>query len=195
VDKKTKKNFEAEAFPHLEALWQTSLWLTENENEAIELVQNVFVKTYQVWRQSLFAANCRALLFKTLAELFFKDYKKDLQLPAHTTADDMDESFFYDRVSLLRAIPGQVVNMAIASLLAEIRFVTLLSMLWGFSYQEIADIAKVQVEVVKSRLYCGRRLIRKELYKYATEKQPQLSKSQPAMVRLIQTCWTKPLQS
>jgi RNA polymerase sigma-70 factor, ECF subfamily len=172
VDKKTanRKNFEAEAFPHLEALWQTSLWLTENENDAINLVQNVFVKAYRLWRQSFITINCRVFLFKTLAGIFFRDYQKDSELPACANADDMDESFFYDRASLLRAIPNRVVNKAITGLLAEIRFVTLLSMFWGFTYEEIAGIVGAGPEVIKSRLYWGRRLIRRELNKYMLQK-------------------------
>jgi RNA polymerase sigma-70 factor, ECF subfamily len=166
----TRKNFEAEAFPHIEALWQTSLWLTENEKEAVNLVQNAFVKTYRLWRGPISIINCRALLFKTLAGIFFKDSQKDLPFPADDVADNMDESFFYDRGSLLKAIPGHVVNKAIAGLLAEIRFVTLLSMLWGFSNEEIAGIVGVGREVVKSRLYCGHKLIRRELQNYMLQK-------------------------
>jgi len=45
--------------------------------------------------------------------------------------------------------------------------VIVLSFLEGFSYQEIADIAGLQIGTVKSRLHRGRKLLQKSLWKYA----------------------------
>jgi RNA polymerase sigma-70 factor, ECF subfamily len=164
-----RKSFETEAFPHLEALWQTSLWLTENEDTALTLVKESFVKAFRFWSHSASDTDCRQLLFKTLGKLFFAETGQKTQSPQEFAADDSDQCLFYDKLPLMKAIPGQVINKAISGLLAEVRFVTLLSMLWGFSYREIARIADIDIEVVQTRLYLGRRLIRKELNKFMTQ--------------------------
>jgi RNA polymerase sigma-70 factor, ECF subfamily len=163
-----RKSFETEAFPHLDALWQTSLWLTENEDTALALVKESFVKAFRSWSRSALETDCRQLLFKTLGKLFFANSVKNDQAPQELIADDVDQCLFYDKLPLMKAIPGQAINKAISGLLAEVRFVTLLSMLWGFSYKEIARIADIDKEVVQTRLYLGRRLIRRELYKFMT---------------------------
>jgi RNA polymerase sigma-70 factor, ECF subfamily len=164
-----RKSFETEAFPHLEALWQTSLWLTENEDAALTLVKESFVKAFRSWNHSASETDCRQLLFKTLGKLFFANSGKNDQAPHELNANDSDQCLFYDKLPLMKAIPGQVINEAISGLLAEVRFVTILSMLWGFSYKEIARIADIDREVVQTRLYLGRRLIRRELYKFMTQ--------------------------
>jgi RNA polymerase sigma-70 factor (ECF subfamily) len=164
-----RKSFETEAFPHLEALWQTSLWLTENEDAALTLVKESFVKAFRFWSHSVSETDCRQLLFKTLAKLFFSETDRYTQMPQELNADDSDQCLFYDKLPLMKAIPGQVINKAISGLLAEVKFVTILSMLWGFSYKEIARIADIDREVVQTRLYLGRRLIRRELYKFMTQ--------------------------
>ncbi|MBN4076515.1 hypothetical protein JYT16_02230, partial [Gemmatimonas aurantiaca] len=43
----------------------------------------------------------------------------------------------------------------------------ILSFLDGFSYQEIADIAGLNIGTVKSRLHRGRKLLQKSLWDYA----------------------------
>jgi RNA polymerase sigma-70 factor (ECF subfamily) len=45
--------------------------------------------------------------------------------------------------------------------------VVVLSFIEGFSYQEIAEIADLQLGTVKSRLHRGRKLLQKELLDYA----------------------------
>ncbi len=56
---------------------------------------------------------------------------------------------------------------AIEGLPEDFRLVVVLSFLEGFSYQEIADIADLQLGTVKSRLHRGRKLLQKALYDYA----------------------------
>jgi DNA-directed RNA polymerase specialized sigma24 family protein len=161
-----QKLFESEAFPHLEAIWQTALWLTENETASARLAQNVYLKAFRSWNQMIPRMDCRTLLFKTMAQLYFDGRNNNQPLPEPIPADDFDEGFFYDRPSLLRAIPSHIISRAMRGLLAEIRFVTILSLFWRFSYSEIADIVGIQLEAVKSRLQLGRRLIRRELIEY-----------------------------
>ncbi len=51
----------------------------------------------------------------------------------------------------------------------DFRLVAVLSFLEGFSYQEIAEIADLQLGTVKSRLHRGRKLLQKQLFDYAVK--------------------------
>ena len=59
------------------------------------------------------------------------------------------------------------VKKAIDELPEDFRIVVVLSFIEGFSYQEIAEIADLQLGTVKSRLHRGRKLLQKELLDYA----------------------------
>ncbi|MEE8404695.1 MAG: sigma-70 family RNA polymerase sigma factor, partial [candidate division Zixibacteria bacterium] len=59
---------------------------------------------------------------------------------------------------------------AIDELPEDFRIVVVLSFIEGFSYQEIAEIADLQLGTVKSRLHRGRKLLQKELLDYAIKK-------------------------
>jgi DNA-directed RNA polymerase specialized sigma24 family protein len=165
-----RKSFELEAFPYLETLWQTSLWLTENEDTALKLVKQSFISSFRFWSHSTSETNCRQLLFKTLSKLFFEDISQSSQPPQLVSAEDSNEGFFYDKLPLRKAISGHAVNKEISGLLAEVKFVTLLSMFWGFSFEEIAKITDIEMEAVQTRLYWGHRLIRREFYENILQK-------------------------
>ena len=51
-----RRRFEAEALPHLEALYRTAVRLTRNTSDAEDLVQETYFKAYRFWdRYALFA--------------------------------------------------------------------------------------------------------------------------------------------
>ena len=58
---------------------------------------------------------------------------------------------------------------AIENLPDDFRLVAVLSFLEGFSYQEIAEIADLQLGTVKSRLHRGRKLLQRQLFDYAVK--------------------------
>ena len=61
------------------------------------------------------------------------------------------------------AISKEDVKKAIGNLPDDFRLIVVLSLLEGFSYQEIADIAGIHLETVRSKLHQGRRLMQREL--------------------------------
>lgn len=61
------------------------------------------------------------------------------------------------------------ITKALDSLPDDFRLTLIMSDLEGFSYKEIADILDCPIGTVMSRLYRGRRLLRKNLHEYAKE--------------------------
>ena len=175
-----RKQFEAEAVPHMDALYRTALRMTKNQTDAEDLVQETMVKAYRFWDKFEPGSNCRAWLFKIMTNIFINEYRSKSRTPVSVNMDDIDDNFLYGQ--LASTIPGRTpeeemfakifdddVKKAIEELPDDFRLVVVLSFLEGFSYQEIADIIELQLGTVKSRLHRGRKLLQKKLHDYAVK--------------------------
>jgi len=171
-----RKEFELYALPQLEGLYRTALYISENESNAQELVQESFVRAYRFWQEIKSAPKDRVWLFKIMVNTLINKYRL---FPGPPTAKDIvdmtDESWEfshwenqYPNVDSVQdafsAISEDHVKKAIGNLPHEIRLIVVLSLLEEFSYQEIADIAGINLETVKSRLQKGRGLMQRELF-------------------------------
>lgn len=173
-----RRSFEKEALPHMDALLRTALRMTKNESDAEDLVQETFVKAYRFWDKFEQGSNCRAWLFKIMTNIFINDYRSKSRAPQSVDVDDIDDNYLYRHLTtsdhevnpegqFFAKIFDDDVKKAIEELPDDFRLVVVLSFLEGFSYQEIADIADLQLGTVKSRLHRGRKLLQKQLYDYA----------------------------
>jgi len=175
-----RKQFEAEALPHMDALYRTGLRMTKNQSDAEDLVQETMVKAYRFWDKFEPGSNCRAWLFKIMTNIFINEYRSKSRTPVSVDLDDIDDNFLYGQLAtvpsdrnpeeeLFAKIFDDDVKKAIEELPDDFRLVVVLSFLEGFSYQEIADIVNLQLGTVKSRLHRGRKLLQKKLYDYAVK--------------------------
>lgn len=173
-----RKSFETEALPHMDALYRTALRMTKNSNDAEDLVQETFVKAYRFWDKFETGSNCRAWLFKIMTNIFINDYRAKSRAPQAVDVDDIDDGYLYNYLAdgktdqnpeqqLFAKLLDDDVKRAIEELPDDFRVVVVLSFLEGFSYQEIAEIADLQLGTVKSRLHRGRKLLQKQLLDYA----------------------------
>jgi RNA polymerase sigma-70 factor (ECF subfamily) len=175
-----RKQFEAEAVPHMDALYRTALRMTKNQTDAEDLVQETMVKAYRFWDKFEPGSNCRAWLFKIMTNIFINEYRSKSRTPVSVNMDDIDDNFLFGQLASMP--PGRTpeeemfakifdddVKKAIEELPDDFRLVVVLSFLEGFSYQEIADIIELQLGTVKSRLHRGRKLLQKKLHDYAVK--------------------------
>lgn len=175
-----RQAFEREAMPHMDALYRTALRMTRNDNDAQDLVQEALIKAYRNWHRFQTGSNCRAWLFKIMTNIFINDYRSKSRAPVSVNVDDIDDNYLYGQLAqlgpeenpeqhLFAKVFDDDVKKAIEELPDDFRLVVVLSFLEGFSYQEIADIADLQLGTVKSRLHRGRKLLQKQLYDYAVK--------------------------
>ena len=175
-----RKEFEAQALPHMDALYRTALRLAKNQSDAEDLVQEAFAKAYRFWDKFELGSNCRAWLFKIMTNIFINEYRSKSRSPLQANIDDIDDNYLYGQLasSEMTENPEQTlfsklfdddVKKAIENLPDDFRLVAVLSFLEGFSYQEIAEIADLQLGTVKSRLHRGRKLLQKQLFDYAVK--------------------------
>ena len=173
-----RKHFEQEALPHMDSLYRTALRMTRNSGDAEDLVQEAYVKAWRFWDKFELGSNCRAWLFKIMTNIFINDYRSKSRSPMALNVDDLDDNYLYGQLStlapgnnpeqaLMAKIFDEDVKKAIEELPEDFRLVVVLSFLEGFSYQEIAEIADLQLGTVKSRLHRGRKLLQAQLLDYA----------------------------
>ncbi len=173
-----RKSFDAQALPHMDALFRTALRMTKNTNDAEDLVQETYVKAYRFWEKFEPGSNARAWLFKIMTNVFINEYRSKSRTPIAVNVDELDDNFLYGQLAttapaddpekkLFAKIFDDDVKRAIENLPDDFRLVVVLSFIEGFSYQEIAEIADLQLGTVKSRLHRGRKLLQKELLDYA----------------------------
>ena len=75
------RDFEKEALPHLDAVFNFALRMTGDEDDADDLVQETFMKAFRFFDKFEKGTNCRAWLFRILKNSYINDYRKATKEP------------------------------------------------------------------------------------------------------------------
>ena len=155
---------------HLDALYRTALRLTGRPQDAEDLVQETFLRAWRSLHTYRAGTNPKAWLFRILHNAHIDRYRA-----ATRTAPTVDEIEGQDPAFVVHETPESVVADAVME--AEVRDALMqlpevfracvvLADLEGFSYQEIADTLGIPRGTVMSRLFRGRRAMRRALAEY-----------------------------
>jgi len=157
-------SFEQLALPLFGRLYNFAHWLTQNREEAEDLVQETYSKALKGFSSFQPGTNFKAWMFRILRNTFLnsrtglKAATVALDLPDDDPALPAErqtpESTLIDRAS------QQIVQGAIAELAVSYREVLLLCEVEEMSYQEIAAALAISVGTVISRLSRARRALR-----------------------------------
>lgn len=167
-----RERFEKDTFPHVEALWRTALWLTKRWSHAEDLVLKTMVEAYCSWPDATDAIGSKARLFRILVRKFadFGNRRHHLRgfLPENgeTVVNSgngdqhhLEASIDQRELGRLAGISSVSVRGVIARLRPESRLVMILLHREQFSYTDIAYIADLHADSVKSILGRLRRMI------------------------------------
>ncbi len=177
---KARRDFEDIALPHLDALYGAACRLTRNPRDAEDLVQDAMLRAYRFWDSFEENSNCKAWLFKILTNTFINSYQKKKRgrevLSAAVAEQKATDGVLIQQQSMSQRDPQHIlieqtisdhVIDALNALPADFRLAVVLCDLEGLSYKEIADAMDCPIGTVMSRLYRGRRLLKKALHDYA----------------------------
>lgn len=183
-----KTIFEQQALKYLDELFASAVRMTKNKQLAEDLLSETYTKAWKAFGSFEQGTNLRAWLYKILTNTYINQYRHKQRSPLMVELDkpqNPDSSAggdLYDRIlgaspnpfdypdqALANRILGQDLKKAIDELPDEFRMAVILSDVQNFSYQEIADILSVPIGTVRSRLWRGRRLLQKALWKQAVE--------------------------
>ncbi len=169
--------FERELLPQLNALTAFAYRLTQDPNDAADLVQNTYLRAYRFIDQYEVGSNAKAWLFRILKNAFLNEYRRRQAKPPQVDYDEvilLEEHnasaipVFVDlRHELFAQLLGDEVTGAINGLPVNFRLVLLLADIEGFTYEEIARITDVPLGTVRSRLHRARGMLKERLRPYA----------------------------
>ena len=184
-DASARRSFEAEALPHLDAVYRFALRLTGSPSEAEDLVQETFLRAWRAWEQYTPGTRAKSWLFTICRNAYLRERERDTrrdelvaeaarseaesevagsELPVFAGRADYDPEGDY-----FRGLVDQRILEAIDGLPTDFREAVVLSDLQGLGYQEIADVLDVPLGTVKSRLFRGRKLLQERLSDVARE--------------------------
>jgi RNA polymerase sigma-70 factor (ECF subfamily) len=146
--------FEQVVLPHLGAAHNLARWITGNDHDAEDVVQESYLRAFKFfggyrgensrpWLLTIVRNTC----FTWLRQNRFSELSTELEEIHGSERDPVNPESI-----LLAAAQGEIVRKAIEELPPEFREVVILREMEGMSYKEIADIASIPVGTVMSRL-------------------------------------------
>jgi RNA polymerase sigma-70 factor (ECF subfamily) len=171
TEETTRGRFQDLALPHLDAAYNLARWLTRNDHDAQDVVQEAFLRAFNSFA-GFRGTNARPWLLAIVRNASYDwlrrnrsgdltvAYDEDVHGGEHSGTSISEAGDDGNPETLLsRADDRRVVNEALAHLPVEFREVVVLRDIEDCSYREIAGIAGIPIGTVMSRLSRGRRLM------------------------------------
>src|SRR5918912_83756 len=92
------EDFEAGVLAQLDSLYRTALRMTNNPQEAEDLVQETMLKAFRFADSYQRGTNLRAWLFRILNTSAINRYRKQASHPATTSLPEGDEFYLFNRI-------------------------------------------------------------------------------------------------
>jgi RNA polymerase sigma-70 factor (ECF subfamily) len=165
-----------DALAYADTLHNLARYLTGNQTDAEDLVQETYARALKGAAQFTPGTNLKAWLFRILRNTFVSLYRHRRHDPTVGGLDTVDptaqgaaqEEWLRDDIELdrLRKLVGEEIEQALMTLTEEARTVILLD-LDGLTEVEVAEVMGCAVGTVKSRLARARAALRLRLKDYA----------------------------
>jgi RNA polymerase sigma-70 factor (ECF subfamily) len=170
-------DFEREAIPHMDAVYNFALRMSGDPDAAEDLVQETYLKAYRFFDRFTLGTNCKAWLFRILKNSFINQYRRNAKRPEAVDFDSVDDFYYLVRAGsadandlqerLFANLLDDDITRALDALPEEFRTVVILCDIEDFTYEEIAEFIECPIGTVRSRLHRGRKLLRARLFEYA----------------------------
>jgi RNA polymerase sigma-70 factor, ECF subfamily len=175
VDPEIKaRRFEQTIMPHLDAAYNLARWITRNDSDAQDVVQDAYLRAFKYF-DSFEGQNPSAWLLAIVRNTSFTWMRRNRPSEEVVASEPVDDEGASSSEPLLgggsRALATDPetlliegrdraeVNALVAKLPAEFREVIVLREIEDLSYREIADIVGIPIGTVMSRLSRARKLL------------------------------------
>lgn len=179
-----RERFERLAMPAVDALYRQAMKLTNNPDDAQDLVQDTFEKGFKAFESFKPGTNFEAWMTTIERNAFFNQYAKAKRRPqrANDSSGEYDDWDIYSasghssdglksaEEEYLDAFAPEEIMAALAKLSPERRQVFIDAAIDGKSYNQVAEEQGVKIGTVMSRLNRARTQLKHELAAYARER-------------------------
>jgi RNA polymerase sigma factor (sigma-70 family) len=151
--------FNDAVLPHMDAAYNLARWLTRNDHDAEDVVQEASLRAFKYWA-GVSHRDSRSWFLAIVRNTFYTWLRQRLpETPRQSDGelDDADTDTPNPESAALREADREMLKSALEDLPNEFREAIVLREMEGLSYKEIADIANVPLGTVMSRLARGRK--------------------------------------
>ena len=158
-------SFEELAMPLFDQLYNFAHWLTQNREEAEDLVQETYTKALKGFSSFQLGTNFRAWMYRILRNTFLTSRTglraaSTVPLDSEDNGPELAVENATPETILMKSSNSQLVQSAIADLPVHFREILLLCEVEEMSYQEIAETLSLPIGTVMSRLSRARKTLR-----------------------------------
>ncbi len=169
-EKRTR--FEAVALPHLAAAYNLARWMTRNNHDAEDVVQEAYLRAFRSF-DGFHGGDARPWLLAIVRNTCISSLRhrspRSSAMPLDESANLLAADVAGPDERMLQAANHELVCRALDELPKEFREVVILREMEGLSYKEVASVTDTPIGTVMSRLARGRKLLRETL----TRDQPE----------------------
>ncbi len=152
--------FERAVLPHLDAAHNLARWLTRNEADADDVMQEAFLRAIRFFG-GFYGEDGRPWLLKIVRNTYYTWLQRNRSPELSTAFDEEIHSIATTGSNpeelLLRSTEKRLLRKALEELPVDFREVVILREIKGLSYKQIADNANLPMGTVMSRLSRARK--------------------------------------
>jgi len=174
-EKNLQLNFEHEILPHLDSAYNLARWLTRNEHDAQDVVQEAYMRAFRFFGQFR-GGNARAWLLRIVRNTCYTWLHRNRPDQLFVELDDSSsppDPFNPDvEATLVCNERAMMLRHALETLPQKLREVLILRELEGLSYREIAEVTGSPTGTVMSRLSRARGGLKESLLNQSGAQRP-----------------------
>lgn len=152
--------FERDVIPHLDAAYNLARWLTRNDHDAEDVVQDACLRAFRFFG-GFHGGDSRVWLLKIVRNTCYtwlqRNRRRELAADSEEELQNVESADHDPEAMLLRNADSRMLRQSLEDLPLEFREVLILRELEGLSYKEIADLVDLPLGTVMSRLARARK--------------------------------------
>ena len=152
-----RARFEAIVLPHVDAAYNLARWLTRNDHDADDVLQEAMLRAYRHFDG--LRGEARPWLLAIVRNSCWTWLRANRPAEVPATDDDVESDAPGPEALAAREFDRRALNDAIAALPLPFREALVLRELEDLAYKDIARIAGIPIGTVMSRLARARRLL------------------------------------
>jgi RNA polymerase sigma-70 factor, ECF subfamily len=161
----SRTNFDEVVLPHLDAAYRLARWLTRNEHDAEDVVQEASLRAFR-YLETFSGSNARGWFLRIVRNTCYASFgRRPLQ---HTDVFDEEQHSGGELADtpetlMLQAADALLAEQALGELPDRFRELLVLREIEGLSYQELADLLGIPIGTVMSGLSRARQAFHRAL--------------------------------